>query len=69
MVYLSEAQCKSDTGGRLSKILCQEIVGIMVTWTLAIQTFHSLQNSVTSPGFDFVAPDQIVIVSLNGFKR
>jgi hypothetical protein len=32
-------------------------------------TFQSLQNSVTSPGCDFVPPDQIVIVSLNGFRR
>jgi hypothetical protein len=29
----------------------------------------SLQNSVTSLGCDFVPLDQIVIVSLNGFRR
>jgi hypothetical protein len=28
-----------------------------------------LTNSVTSPDCDFVPPDQIVIVSLNGFRR
>jgi hypothetical protein len=30
---------------------------------------QSLQNSVMSLGCDFVPPDQIVIVSLNGFRR
>jgi hypothetical protein len=29
----------------------------------------SLQNSLMSPDCDFVPPDQIVIVSLNGFRR
>jgi len=43
--------------------------GIMFPWELAILTFRSLGNSVTSPDCDCLLPYQIVIVSLNGFKR
>jgi hypothetical protein len=47
----------------------EAIVGIVVPWVLAIWTFWSLRNSVTSLDCDFVPPDQIVIVSLDGFRR
>jgi hypothetical protein len=56
-------------GGGVSQPLCQVIVGIMVMWALAIWTFRILQNSKTLLGCDFVPPDQIIIVSLNGFRR
>jgi hypothetical protein len=59
----------NPTQGVNFQIPCVRIVGTVVMWELVIHTFWSLQNSVTSPGCDFVPPDQIVIVSLNGFRR
>jgi hypothetical protein len=54
--------------GLIFKLLCRAILGIMVTSALEIMTLRNLHKSFTSPGCDFVPPNQIVIVSLNGFR-
>jgi hypothetical protein len=44
-------------------------VGSVVTWALAKQTCGSLQNSVMLLSLDFMPPDQIGHMSLNGLRR
>jgi hypothetical protein len=44
-------------------------VGSVVTWALAKQTCGSLQNYVMLLSLDFMPPDQIGHMSLNGLRR
>jgi hypothetical protein len=49
--------------------MCQEFVGSVVTWALAKSTCESLRNFVMFLGLDFMPPNQIGHMSLNGLRR
>jgi hypothetical protein len=44
-------------------------LGSVVTWALSKQTWRSLHNSVMLLDLDFMPPDQIGHMSLNGLRR
>jgi hypothetical protein len=51
------------------KNMFPEIMDSVVVWTLAKQMCMSLQNFVMLLGLDFIPPNQIANMSLNGLRR
>jgi len=55
--------------GIFFKTMDREIVDSVITWDLAKHTCRILQNSIILICFDYNPPNQILDVSLNGFRK
>jgi hypothetical protein len=67
--FISMRHNENPTQGVNLKIPSIDRLWEVFMWELVIHTFRSLRNSVMSPDCDFFPLDQIVIVSLDGFRR
>jgi hypothetical protein len=59
----------SEEEVQFSRTMCRVFLASVVMWTLEKLTYGRLQNSVILLCLDFIPPDQIDHMSLNGLRR